>query len=88
MIDMTAKKSLVYASRRLNPGEHFVAKSARDAKLLTAIGKAARKVTESDEAPKADIPALRETYRVLSGKRAFHGWDAETLAGKIAELEA
>lgn len=33
-----------------------------------------------------DLPALREEYEALAGKRVFHGWDADTLRAKIGEL--
>lgn len=47
---MIATKSMTYAGRRLQVGDRFDAKSARDAKLLRAIGKAQDEATPSDEA--------------------------------------
>lgn len=35
-----------------------------------------------------DLHSLRERYEALAGKRVFNGWDADTLRGKITELEA
>ncbi len=40
MTEMIATKSLSYATRRLLPGDHFVTKTDRDARILLAIGKA------------------------------------------------
>lgn len=40
MIPMICSKSLLYAGRRLNIGDAFGARSASDARLLAAIGKA------------------------------------------------
>lgn len=40
---------------------------------------------ESTEDPRV---ALRAAYQEKTGKRAFHGWDAETLRAKIAEGQA
>lgn len=33
-----------------------------------------------------DLAALRAEYQEAVGKRAFHGWDADTLREKIAEV--
>lgn len=38
----------------------------------------------AEEAPD-DLAALRAEYQEVVGKRAFHGWDADTLRQKIAE---
>lgn len=40
----------------------------------------------NEEAPD-ELSALRAEYQEVVGKRAFHGWDAETLRQKIAEAE-
>lgn len=42
MRNLIATKPLRYATRHLVPGEHFMAKSDRDARILVAIGKAKR----------------------------------------------
>lgn len=34
-----------------------------------------------------DLSDLRAEYQEVVGKRAFHGWDAETLREKIAEAK-
>jgi len=36
----------------------------------------------------AELTALRSEYQDAAGKRAYHGWDAETLREKIAEAKA
>ena len=35
-----------------------------------------------------ELPALRDEYEKLAGKRVFNGWDADTVRAKIAELKA
>lgn len=101
MVDLIATRSFTYANRRLLPGQDFATKTERDAKLLIAIGKARpRRVPGAIPAPPADlvakvpelsdtsdISALRSEYHGLTGKRAYHGWDAETLADKIAQAK-
>lgn len=32
-----------------------------------------------------DLAALRAEYKTVTGKRAFHGWDAEELRSRIAK---
>lgn len=100
MADMIATKSFTYATRRLLPGQDFVTKSERDAKILTAIGKAVRKRVPGTIAPPPadlaakiagpaeDMAALRAEYQAVTGKRAFHGWDAAVLRAKIAVAQA
>lgn len=34
-----------------------------------------------------DMQELRAEYKELYGKRAYHGWDAETLKQKISEYK-
>ncbi|RVI83933.1 hypothetical protein CN188_09700 [Sinorhizobium meliloti] len=34
-----------------------------------------------------DLTELRKQYQEVVGKRAFNGWDAETVAQKIAEAK-
>ena len=67
----------------------FVA-SRVDARLLVAIGKA-RYATEgakaADDAPTGDLASLREAYQTKVGRKPFMGWDAATLAAKIAEAK-
>ncbi|WP_172332830.1 hypothetical protein [Mangrovicoccus sp. HB161399] len=94
MAELTARRSFVYASRRLQPGQDFTTRTERDAKILIAIGKAKRRAApaEAAMAPAADAPSLpeisvlRSAYEQASGRRPFMGWDAETLAAKIGAL--
>jgi PDZ domain-containing secreted protein len=51
-VDMIAMKSLRYATRRLLPDDAFEAKNPKDARLLSAIGKA-RYVNDADLAAAA-----------------------------------
>ncbi|MDE4619625.1 hypothetical protein [Sinorhizobium meliloti] len=73
------------------------AMSARDPRFATILGKLgyargdmvaqkpkAAPATSSDD----PLPDLRKRYQDIVGKRAFHGWDAETLQAKIAEAKA
>lgn len=102
MTDMIAIRPFRYATRALRAGEGFIAKSKRDARILVAIGKArvkrdpgkidpppaglAQKIAAT--ATPDDLPALRAEYQAATGKRAFHGWGAETLRAKIEEARA
>jgi hypothetical protein len=83
MADLIATKSMTYNTRRLMAGDLFQAKP-RDARVLTAIGKARL----AGEAPKAaeleDIAAVRAEYEQIVGKRPFNGWDVATLREKMA----
>ncbi len=69
-------------------------RAAFDRAPVTAEGPAAApaaapQATLLDDAPPSDgLAALREEYFQAAGKRAFHGWDAETLRAKIADLKA
>lgn len=87
MRDLIATKGLRYGTRRLQAEDTFSAKP-RDARLLVAIGKARYATTDAvadDESQDDDLAELRATYQEKVGKRAYHGWDADTLRGKIAE---
>ncbi len=86
MVDLIATKSMTYATRRLKADVQFSARP-RDARLLVAIGKAryadtAAIAAESDE---DELTTLRAAYQDKTGKRPFHGWDADALRAKIAE---
>ena len=89
-VELTATKGLRYGTRRLQAEDDFTA-SKRDARLLVAIGKARYRTEDARAAkvePVADErPALRELYARKAGKKAFAGWDAETLKAKIAALD-
>lgn len=56
------------------------ARDPRFAKIATKLG-------YESKAPKDELQELRAEYQETFGKKAFHGWDAETLRGKIAESE-
>lgn len=79
---LIACRHLTYGTRRLLPGEMFEA-SDRNARVLIAVNKA--KTAQPSGAHV--LPALRKEYQKISGKRAFNGWDAETLRSKIAEAK-
>lgn len=85
MTDLIAKKSMTYATRRLMPGDPFVARTRGDARALIAIGKA--ELPEGDTDAKTQIEELRAEYTKVVGKRPFHGWDAAALQEKIAEAK-
>ena len=64
---------------------------SRDPRFARILGKlgyerrdmvAAEPVADDDE-----ITALRAEYQDAVGKKAFHGWDADTLRDKIAEAK-
>lgn len=45
-------------------------------------------ITTLDEEPAApSIQALRQQYQSKTGKKAFGGWDIDTLLRKLAELD-
>ena len=88
MPELVATRRLTYATRRLTAGDTFNARSERHARVLVAIKKARRPGVESetvDPTPVGDVKSLREKYTEVVGSRPFMGWDAETLAAKIAE---
>ena len=79
-IKMVSKNTMFYGTRRLKAGDAFVV-SARDARILAALGRA--------EYPEAAKPAdslddLRAAYRRQFGKKPFHGWSADQLKDKMA----
>lgn len=51
MIPMTAVKLVRYAGRKIQPGEPFDAKTAKDAKILVAIGRAQYSTAAIFDAP-------------------------------------
>lgn len=97
---MIANRPMTYGTRRLKAGDGFTAAS-RDADLLQRLGRARYVEAEpldhdkdgrkgGSKVPKKadDLSALRKQYQEVVGKRPFAGWDAETLAAKIAEAKA
>ena len=58
----------------------------RFARILGKMGYDRRDMTAEDQADELD--ALRDEYKEVVGKRAYHAWDADTLREKIAEAKA
>lgn len=101
MPNLVATKSMVYATRRLLPGDVFQA-SNMDARILLAIKKAKlERVPGAIEAPPRPIVVnapnaagddaltkLRADYAEAVGKRAYHGWGAAELQRRIDEALA
>jgi len=87
---MTANKAMRYGTRRLRAGDLFEA-SSRDARILSAIGKASYATramrAAPDPEPVEDIADVRAEYERVIGKRAYHGWDIPTLRQKMAEAK-
>jgi len=80
-------KSNTYMDRALK------ARDPRFARILGKLGYGRRDMAPAPKkAPKPtaadEKKALRAEYERVIGKRAFHGWDAETLRQKIAEAKA
>lgn len=91
MIDLIANKSMYYATRRLQAGDAFTARSRADARALIAVGRA-RVASEELNPPVpaaapilSDLASLRAEYQAKFGKRPFNGWDADALREKIAK---
>lgn len=87
MAYLIAVKPFVYASRRLLPGQDFITKSERDAKVLIAVGKARAKIEAANAEQPDELTLLRDEYQAVLGKKPFHGWDADTLRTKIADMQ-
>ncbi|MFC7399580.1 hypothetical protein ACFQU1_20415 [Chelatococcus sp. GCM10030263] len=86
---MIANRAMTYGTRRLKAKDEFAA-SARDARLLNAIGRA--HFADQDQAAQQrareeELHELRAQYQDVIGKKPYHGWDAETLREKIAEAK-
>ena len=66
------------------------AKDPRFARILGKLGYDRRDMVAAGEAvvaPADDIASLRAEYQDVVGKKAFHGWSADTLRDKIAEAK-
>lgn len=86
-MDLIASKAMTYATRRLQAGDTFTARTAADARVLIAVGRA-RHVNEPQSArAEGNINALRDEYLKVVGKKPYHGWDAGALAKKIADAK-
>lgn len=59
----------------------------RFARILGRLGYQRSDMVAQAEAEKedAELTALRSEYQEVVGKRAYHGWSADTLREKIAE---
>ncbi len=74
-------KSQSYMTRALK------AQDPRFARILGNIGYERADIVSTDDAGVDDMTQLRKEYQEVVGKRAFNGWDAETLKAKIAEAK-
>ncbi len=87
---MIASVSLSYGTRRLVAGDEFMA-PRRDARILAALGRARLADVLEPQYPPVPEPAalemLRAEYERKLGKRAYHGWDEDTLREKIADAQ-
>lgn len=65
------------------------AMQARDPRFATVLGKLGYERADlhasESASPVLDIKELRAEYQKVVGKRAFNGWDADTITAKIAE---
>jgi hypothetical protein len=69
---------------------HYMTRAlrAQDPRYSTILGRLGYERTDMQASPAVpDIAALRAEYLKVIGKRPFNGWDAETLAIKIAEAK-
>ncbi|AXC50056.1 hypothetical protein DRW48_10460 [Paracoccus suum] len=63
---------------------------AKDPRFAAILGKLGYERTDlrADDAAEAEakeLAQLRDRYQEIVGKRAYHGWNADTLREKIAE---
>jgi hypothetical protein len=66
------------------------AKDPRFARILGKLGYDRRDMVAADDAGDSladNITSLRAEYLDVVGKKAFHGWSADTLRDKIAEAK-
>lgn len=66
------------------------AMAERDARILQKLGKGSYMTRDLRAQPFVnnapdELAELRAKYQEVVGKKAYHGWDAEELAQKIAE---
>jgi hypothetical protein len=87
-MDLIASKAMTYATRRLRAGDTFTARTAADARVLIAVGRARHVNEPQSVGAERGIDALRDEYQEVVGKKPYHGWDADTLAKKIADAKA
>lgn len=62
----------------------------RFARILGKLGYQRTDMTAArvEEAEADELDALRDEYKEVVGKRAYHGWSAEELREKIAEAKS
>lgn len=62
---------------------------AKDPRYARILGKLGYNTTAlaAEEVEDIDIDKLRDAYGKIVGKRPYMGWDADTLARKIAEAK-
>lgn len=60
------------------------ARDPRYARIFHKLGYRTTDLVAGDEGP-GEVGELRDLYEKIVGKRPFMGWDADTLAEKIAE---
>lgn len=65
------------------------AKDPRYAKVLRGLGYERRDMVaeQARQEQPDDLTQLRADYQEVIGKKAYHGWDADTLRAKIAEAK-
>lgn len=62
------------------------AMKSRDPRFARILGKMGYERRDMVAEPEVDaLAVLRDEYQRVLGKRAFHGWDEDTLRAKIAE---
>lgn len=71
-------KSNSYMDRALRSSD------PRFARVLGKLGYQRSDMTD-DNRTTDELSDLREQYQAKFGKRAYHGWDADTLREKLAE---
>lgn len=81
VVDFRAK-ALIRTGVAVAAKDELVKKNQYQTRALTAESNAAM---VSDELFADELTSLREEYQAVIGKRAYHGWDAETLRQKITE---
>jgi len=75
-------KSKTYMTRAMR------AQDPRFANVLGKLGYERGDMTAAPAAPIEDLSTVRAEYLEVVGKRAFNGWDIDTLKAKIAEAKA
>jgi hypothetical protein len=69
------------------PGVHDFEDALATYLVENGFGTFVENESETAASPAPEIGELRKRYLEVTGKRAFNGWDTETLIQKLAELE-